>query len=347
MRSSFVPCIPADALGREPRSYDDLVRLAARYARDRLTGLTVVNGETQRAVTLGPAALAAATRPGTPAAVLKAVAALPTLLSQARYVRTIAGPGDRADIRRLHLFAATAEIEGRRITLRLTVQENVDGRCFLGRITEGGVAFPRRQQGGAAPEDADSSVNASNPPPQLDIFVGGAGDASDGPVMRYLYETYNRVYAPQFHRQTQYFSWEDMDGFLNAIRSAPPGTAVNVIAHRYGAHTAALDLGMMAPTGIHVNKFISIDPVGRSSIPDNLRGAVDTWVNVSSAPTHYNWSDFIADLGGKGGHLSADQADFNYSVPTNHANFATMMNTVGPEGLSPEQILLGNAAPGP
>jgi hypothetical protein len=81
-RAPFVARVPGDALGRRPGSYDDLRRLAAQYARDHLAGLTLVNHATQHCITLTPEALGAARHDGTPTALLRAIPALPSLLSE-------------------------------------------------------------------------------------------------------------------------------------------------------------------------------------------------------------------------------------------------------------------------
>jgi pimeloyl-ACP methyl ester carboxylesterase len=178
--------------------------------------------------------------------------------------------------------------------------------------------------------------------PPLNIFVGGAADASTERVKKY----YND-FRDNYDRNARYLSWQDMDGILDAIRGAAPGQRVNIIAHSYGAHTVGLGVGMMAPTGIHVDKLITIDPVGRSLNPGTLRGAVGTWVNVASDASDPNFSDMVATLGGKGGHLPADSADANYTVDTNHGNFAAMMRAPGPGGVSAEELLLGSDLPKP
>lgn len=111
MRSSSMPQRSEDTFGREAYSRDDLRRRAAR-ACAALAGRALVNHPTQLAITLAPEALAAATGPGAPAALLRAVPELPSLLSHARYVRTIADRR-RPAVRRLHLLAANAAIARR------------------------------------------------------------------------------------------------------------------------------------------------------------------------------------------------------------------------------------------
>jgi muramidase (phage lysozyme) len=182
----FTASVSDDALGRRPRSYDDLLRLAARYARDHLAGLTLTNHPTQLAITLTPDALRAATRDGTPTALLRAIPALPSLLSQAGYLRTTPDRRDRVDIRsrhlldtrRVHLLAATAEIAGRPVELLFTVRENFGGQCFLDRVSERGTAARHRQDGGEAPDDLISEApdDTDDATPNDAAVLADAGD---------------------------------------------------------------------------------------------------------------------------------------------------------------------------
>jgi len=171
MRSPFIPEVPRDAFGRKPRSYDDLRRLAARHASDELAGLTLINHATQLAITLAPDALAAATRPGASASLLRAIAELPSLLSGALYVRTAADRQRRPEVRRLQLLAAGAEISGRPVELLFVVRENFNGQCFLDRVIERDLTSRRRQDGGDVPPNSmaqDNASSASTPQLQAD-----------------------------------------------------------------------------------------------------------------------------------------------------------------------------------
>src|SRR4029077_12994604 len=89
--------------GDDPTNYRDLVKRVARYAREQLAGMTLVNWPTQLAITLNLDALKAARAPGAPAELLGLMPELPQLLAHARYLRTTADPRRRPDVRRLHL----------------------------------------------------------------------------------------------------------------------------------------------------------------------------------------------------------------------------------------------------
>jgi hypothetical protein len=158
----FILRVPGDTLDRRPGSYDDLRRRTARYARDRLAGLTLVNHATQLGITLTPEALTAATRDGTPSALLRAIPVLPALLLESGYVRSTPDRRDHVDIRRvnlrdtrrMHLLAATAEVDGRPVELLFTVRENFGGQGFLDRMSAPHAPDGHRQDGGGTSDDA-------------------------------------------------------------------------------------------------------------------------------------------------------------------------------------------------
>jgi hypothetical protein len=327
----FTPRATNDDLGREPADYDDLRRLAARYAANSLAGLSIINGPTQRAVTLTSEDLKAATAPGTPADLLRAIPALPAMLAHAQLVRNSSDESH-------HMLAATVDLGQRRIPILLVLRETTQGQCFLDRMLRKEQWERHRDLGGGVPAQ-EADVQGTGPP-ELDIFVGGANDDDDSHVKNYA-----RDFQTKYGRNVRYFSWQDSDGILNAIRAAPPGTRVNVVGHSWGAHTAGFGIGRMAPTGIRADRFISIDPVGRLPIPTPFRGAVGSWVNVNAAPAETARSDRWAALGGQGGRFPVDQADLNYNVDASHGDFEGMMTAPGPTGVSPEQILLYGMPP--
>lgn len=154
--------------------------------------------------------------------------------------------------------------------------------------------------------------SARNRAPDLDIFVGGnnASGFAKNPA-RNFHTKYGRTCAISVGKIRT--------AFLNAIRSAPPGTRVNVVGTSCGVHTAGFGIGMMAPTGIRVDKFISIDRVGRQPIPEPFRGAVGNWVNVNSTPAETARSHRSAALGRRGDRFPVDEADLNYNVDVSHA----------------------------
>jgi pimeloyl-ACP methyl ester carboxylesterase len=243
-------------------------------------------------------------------------------------------------VSKLHTLAAVATGTKRAPDIIFLVRENRNGQCFLDRLSLGHRVL-HRDTGGEVP--ATGSTTAPKPAVKpLYIFVGGFADRDTyHPVANYV-ESFRGAHPDS---DVRYFPWDDCDGLLNTIRSAPSGAKVNVVGHSYGADTAAYCIGYMAPTGIHVDKLITIDPVGRTPIPDGWRSGASTWINVAANPSVPNGSDTVAAWGGKGGRLPTEQADANYKLDTNHAEFTTMMKTPGPGGLSPEQMLLSDGPP--
>lgn len=189
MKPRFIMHIRDDALGR-PRSYDELCRLAARYARDRLAGLTLVNQATQLSITLTRDALAAATRAGAPAGLLRTIPVLPSLLTEARYIRSTpdrrryvsARSTDLRDTRRVHLLVATAEIGGRPLELRFIVRENFGGQGFLDQVTAQRPSVPHRQDGGGAPEAFGGDDVGDTASGAADDHAYGIMADADGPT---------------------------------------------------------------------------------------------------------------------------------------------------------------------
>jgi len=161
MRSPVIWRVPDDALGSKPIAYDDLVRRAARYARGALAGRTLINHATQLAITLTPAALETATRWGAPTALLKAIPALPSLLSHALYVRSDADPQRRADVRRVHLLRTRAAVGDWRVELLFAVRETSGGHGFLDRVSARSTRLPHRGTGGGTPDNAGAGATGT------------------------------------------------------------------------------------------------------------------------------------------------------------------------------------------
>ncbi|HXZ01140.1 MAG TPA: hypothetical protein VEI03_14160 [Stellaceae bacterium] len=218
MPAPFTLRTPLGGFEREPRGYDDLRRLALRYAKDELAGRTLCNHATQLAITLSPAALAAATRPGAPSALLWAIPDLPALLSHALYVRTVADPRRRPDIRRVHLLAARAEIAGRPVELLFAVRETFGGQCFLDRVSERGASTRGRQDGGETPDDTSGAVSDS--PDSRLVADAGAADSTTSdapepkatPVNAGIQTAQGRLIEPQFDKVDSFLLTPGGDG---------------------------------------------------------------------------------------------------------------------------------------
>jgi hypothetical protein len=153
--SSVVARVAVDALGMAPRNYGHLIQMAARYARLRLDGHSVVNRQTGAPVMLDwERGLKNATAPGVPPVLLLTVPAIPAMLAAARYLGAFAPrPPYPPHVLRYHAFEAMAEIAGRRIKAVLIVQEDRQHRLLLDRMERWqaadarGVALPQKERG--------------------------------------------------------------------------------------------------------------------------------------------------------------------------------------------------------
>lgn len=142
--------------------------LLTNYAHRRLAGLTVVNSSTQLAVTLTDDGLKAATKRGTPANLLRAIPALPAMLSHARYIGTFADPQERRDVRRLHVFDSDVAIASQpAFEVRLVARENFKSQCFFDRMLKGRATRRRRDAGGWVPESTTPDLTAGADSPVL------------------------------------------------------------------------------------------------------------------------------------------------------------------------------------
>jgi hypothetical protein len=154
MASPVAARLALDALGMAPTSYGHLQQMAARYARLRLDGHAVVNRQTGATIGLDyERGLKNATAPGLPPALLLTVPAIPAMLAAARYLGPLTPrPPYPPHVLRYHAFAAGAETVGRRVDAVLIVQEDRRHRLSFDRMLDH-VDVPRRQEGGANPDD--------------------------------------------------------------------------------------------------------------------------------------------------------------------------------------------------
>jgi hypothetical protein len=149
--------VAVDALGMTPRSYGNLIQMAARYARFRLDGHSVVNHETRAPIRLAwSRGLENVTAPGMPPELMLAVPAIPAMVAAAHYIGAFTRPSPPPDVVRYHAFATAVDVAGQRLGVALIVRENRRGMLFLDRMA-GHAAPPRRQQGGANPNDASAA----------------------------------------------------------------------------------------------------------------------------------------------------------------------------------------------
>ena len=154
----------------------------------------------------------------------------------------------------------------------------------------------------------------------IEIYVGGAGDRATGIVKGYAEIAGG-----------EYFSWDQASSIRDFIRNLPADEPVHLIGHSYGANTAAhVALALCRVEGaLGCRKFDSlttVDPVSRMR-PDfkELSEKVPNWTNINAAPANRNFSDTIADIGGKWGDAPSGYANKHVSVNANLAEFRSML----------------------
>jgi len=173
------------------------------------------------------------------------------------------------------------------------------------------------------------------PPRPVYIFVGGYKDDVYENVWNYYID-----FESKHPGQAFYFSQAAPERIKDFIASLPKGTPVNLIGHSYGADTAAKIFE--SSTG-KINTLITIDPVswGRPDFAV-VRSHTNVWIDVDATPTeHMEGSNVAAALGGDWGSAPKNAVTTYIKAVENHAEFTKMMRTKGPDGRTPEQILLG------
>ncbi len=179
----------------------------------------------------------------------------------------------------------------------------------------------------------------------IDIFIGGAGDATSKVVANYA-SRHNKAYG-----NSVYFPHDADDEILALIDQLPTCEPINLVGHSWGADTAAL---VAARSPRRIDLLVTVDPVSSLAVGspfgpsyDDVAQNVDDWVNVNAAPTKRDPSDDVADLGGKWGEGVKGYPDTYMEVDANHRNFDEMMKAPGPGGASPQDLLLksGRAIP--
>jgi proteasome lid subunit RPN8/RPN11 len=183
MTSPVAARVAVDALGMTPTSYGHLQQMAARYARLRLDGHSVVNRQTRAPIMLAwSRGLENVTAPGIPPALLLAVPAIPAMVAAARYVGALASRSPPPDVVRYHAFAAAVEVGDRRLDVALIARENRRGMLFLDRLL-GREAPPQRGVGGASPDETAAAMPAAADTPNAEAQSTpqpGQPDADNG-----------------------------------------------------------------------------------------------------------------------------------------------------------------------
>jgi hypothetical protein len=161
MSSPMTARASGDAPRTRPISYGRLQGLAARFAKARLAGDVAINRATGWPILLDwPRGLREAVTPGTAPELLLALPALPKLLERARYLGARQDPRRRADVRRLHGFAAAVDISGRPIALWLVAREDPRGSLHFDRLVPRSPLVAPRADGGVLPDGPEARTRA-------------------------------------------------------------------------------------------------------------------------------------------------------------------------------------------
>jgi RHS repeat-associated protein len=165
-------------------------------------------------------------------------------------------------------------------------------------------------------------LDRADPTGLLDIYIGGASDASTKNV-----KSYADLQAKQPGRDVQYFSWSDRAGITLALKFASYDQPVNLIGHSLGA-AVAIQMARENTWTTRIANLITIDPVGAAGHGGKPE-YVDRWLNVTTKPSDPNLSDAVAALGRvQFGTTDTSGADSSLISQANHGDFRQMMRQI-------------------
>lgn len=116
---------------------------------------------------------------------------------------------------------------------------------------------------------------------------------------------------------------------LAIVRAAPSRARVVVVAHSWGADTAAQAVAQLGAEGRRVATLVTVDPVGRFTSDDffrRVRNGTEQWTNIrATGGRSTEGSNLVAALGGPYGTRPDDWADTTIEAPFAHGNFAQLL----------------------
>ena len=190
------------------------------------------------------------------------------------------------------------------------------------------------------------------------VFIGGAGDKSPflgyGPskIMSDVMKDFNTdVKAAGKTEDTKYYGYEDQDeilaDILNVLKNNP-NEKINIVGHSLGGWVGArvaeaLGKCSNSTTGASykVNNLVTLDPVGTTYFLFQAKPTptADNWINVLANPTTPDFTDTIANLGGR--WKNPTNTNSSYAIDVNHANAGALFrNTPTPGGISASQTII-------
>jgi len=174
-------------------------------------------------------------------------------------------------------------------------------------------------------------LNSVDPSGLVDIYIGGAGDASTA-IVKQFQATLNQ-------NTTKYFSHSDSSAIQAFINSQPADEPINLIGHSWGGNIAAK---ITEDSPRQINLLITIDPVGVNRPDFNaVRNNAITWIDVNAAtPSSMTLANVIAGFGGAYNSAVKPYADAFINASANHEEFAKMMGMSG-NGYNSPKFMLG------
>jgi RHS repeat-associated protein len=173
-------------------------------------------------------------------------------------------------------------------------------------------------------------MNAVDPSGLVNIYIGGAGDATSGIVRDFVRD----LHDPNSH----YYSHSDAAAIQAFINSQPASEPINLIGHSWGGNVAA-NIAESSPR--RIDMLITVDPVGVNRPDLNaVRNNATTWIDVNAATASpWTLANVVAGVGGAYNDAPKPYADVFINASANHEQFNEMMGAFGNGYHSPKYML--------
>ena len=158
----------------------------------------------------------------------------------------------------------------------------------------------------------------------LIVLIGGMSDDNSGVVGEQLFDIVKKEYPRAI---IAYYHWthaRDAMSAANDYSQICPCSPVIIIGHSYGGSEAISNAEKLRGNRASPMVLLTLDPVGRSTWmhPDfKSVNDISFWGNVHSVPSEYDFSDFVADLGGQFGSIwRKSKPDVNEDSSASHGD---------------------------
>ena len=158
----------------------------------------------------------------------------------------------------------------------------------------------------------------------LIVLIGGMSDDNSGVVGEQLFDIVKKEYPRAI---IAYYHWthaRDAMSAANDYSQICPCSPVIIIGHSYGGSEAISNAEKLRGNRASPMVLLTLDPVGRSTwMHPDFKSANDIsfWGNVHSVPSEYDFSDFVADLGGQFGSIwRKSKPDVNEDSSASHGD---------------------------